>query len=111
MTANDLPLVSIITPSFNQKPFLEAAIRSVLGRDYPSLEYIVIDGGSGDGSRDVIPAQCRKAGTLAARVGFRSDGGDPPGIRPRGESDAGQAGQADDPARKNARPEFPPREA
>jgi len=49
-----MPHISIITPSFNQAPYLREAMESILSQDYDDFEYIVIDGGSSDGSAAII---------------------------------------------------------
>ena len=51
-----LPKISIVTPVKNGERWLAQTIESVLGQDYPSLEYIVVDGGSGDGTLKIIDA-------------------------------------------------------
>ena len=68
--------ISIVTLSFNQRRYLKEAIESVLQQRYPELEYIVVDPGSRDGSRELIESY---GDQIAARI-FEPDGGAADGL-------------------------------
>ena len=51
---NQLPLISVITVVYNNASVIEMTIRSVINLSYPNVDYIIIDGGSADGTVDII---------------------------------------------------------
>ena len=64
-------IISVVTPSFNSITYIDACLRSVLDQGYSELEYIVVDGGSSDGTVDIIR---RYAGQLAYWVSEHDSG-------------------------------------
>lgn len=54
MTSQELPLISIVTPTYQQAQWLEETVDSVLSQGYPKLEYVIVDGGSQDGTVEII---------------------------------------------------------
>lgn len=71
---NRPPRISVVTPSYNQASYLERTLRSVLDQGYPDLEYFVFDGGSTDGSREIIKSyEKRLTGSVCEPDNGQSD--------------------------------------
>jgi glycosyltransferase involved in cell wall biosynthesis/predicted O-methyltransferase YrrM len=69
--SKSFPLVSIVTPSFNQAHFIEKTIRSVIYQDYPNLEYYVLDSLSADGTAEILD---KYAGQITRAIREKDDG-------------------------------------
>jgi len=73
MNSRPAPKVSIVTPCLNQARFLEATIQSVLSQSYPHIDYVVMDGGSTDGSLDILRRYEGRLRYLSAPDGGQAD--------------------------------------
>jgi len=72
-SAGSLPLVTIVTPSYNAAPFLRRTIESVLSQDYQRIEYIVMDGGSSDGTVEILRSYGSRLRYVSAPDGGAAD--------------------------------------
>lgn len=70
---NKYPLVSIITPSYNQGKFIRETIESVLNQDYPNIEYIVMDGGSSDETVEILKEYDNRIKWISEKDGGQAD--------------------------------------
>lgn len=68
-----LPKISVVTPSYNQAQFIRATIDSVLSQEYPNLEYFVIDGGSTDGTIDILKSYGKKLKWVSEKDSGQTD--------------------------------------
>lgn len=67
------PLISIITPSYNQGRYIEETILSVLNQDYPRVEYLVMDGDSTDNTREILAKYGTRLTWSSERDGGQAD--------------------------------------
>lgn len=82
---SSLPLVSVVTPTYNMARFLPETIESVLSQDYPRIEYIVMDGGSTDGTLDILKRFEGRLTWFSARDKGQSDAVNKGFLRTTGE--------------------------
>jgi len=62
-----LPKISVVTPSYNQAKYIKTTIDSVLSQNYPNLEYIVMDGGSTDGTIEILKSYGKKISWISEK--------------------------------------------